>query len=119
MIDHSPSRSPFASDSRPPLPFAGSERVDRVISDLLADPTQLGRWRDRCDRLLAAEGAGHLVHDLPVRADGRTAALEITHPTHASNAQVPPRAISRFGVSQRCQPLALVFVNAAQLTVAS
>lgn len=79
MIDHPPSpspRSPFTSDSRPPLPFAGSERVDRVLSDLLADPNELVRWRDRCDRLLAAEGAGHLVHDLPVRADGRTAALE-------------------------------------------
>lgn len=28
------------------------------------------------DRLLSAEGAGHVVHDLPVRADGRAVALE-------------------------------------------
>lgn len=28
------------------------------------------------DRLLAAEGAGHIVHDLPTRADGRKVALE-------------------------------------------
>ncbi len=28
------------------------------------------------DRLLAAEGAGHIVHDLPLRADGRMVALE-------------------------------------------
>ncbi len=35
-----------------------------MLSDLLADPNELVRWRDRCDRLLAAEGAGHLVHDL-------------------------------------------------------
>jgi uncharacterized circularly permuted ATP-grasp superfamily protein/uncharacterized alpha-E superfamily protein len=28
------------------------------------------------DRLLAAEGAGHIVHDLPVRTDGRLVALE-------------------------------------------
>lgn len=28
------------------------------------------------DRLLAAEGAGHIVHDLPLRADGRFVALE-------------------------------------------
>jgi uncharacterized circularly permuted ATP-grasp superfamily protein/uncharacterized alpha-E superfamily protein len=28
------------------------------------------------DRLLAAEGAGHIVHDLPLRADGRSVALE-------------------------------------------
>ncbi len=27
------------------------------------------------DRLLAAEGAGHIVHDLPARADGRTVSL--------------------------------------------
>ncbi len=28
------------------------------------------------DRLLAAEGSGHIVHDLPLRADGRMVALE-------------------------------------------
>src|SRR5690606_22163788 len=28
------------------------------------------------DRLLEADGAGHLVHDLPVRSDGRSAAIE-------------------------------------------
>ena len=28
------------------------------------------------DRLLAAEGAGHIVHDLPLRSDGRMVALE-------------------------------------------
>ena len=34
-----------------------------------------GRQIDH-DRLLAAEGAGHIVHDLPLRADGRMVALE-------------------------------------------
>lgn len=72
----SATRTPSRSESRPTLPFPGTERVDRVLADILADPADLARWRDRCDRLLAAEGAGHLVHDLPVRADGRTAALE-------------------------------------------
>ena len=42
----------------------------------LVDPTQLEARQARTDRLLAAEGAGHLVHDLPVRADGRLATIE-------------------------------------------
>jgi uncharacterized circularly permuted ATP-grasp superfamily protein/uncharacterized alpha-E superfamily protein len=48
-------------------------RSESVIADLRADAARVDEWRDRADRLLAAEGAGHLVHDLPVRADGRTA----------------------------------------------
>ncbi len=42
----------------------------------LLDPSQLVARQARADRLLAAEGAGHLVHDLPVRADGRLATIE-------------------------------------------
>ena len=42
----------------------------------LLDPALLGDRQARADRLLAAEGAGHLVHDLPVRADGRLATVE-------------------------------------------
>lgn len=42
----------------------------------MADAADLAGRQARSDRLLAAEGAGHLVHDLPVRADGRSAALE-------------------------------------------
>lgn len=42
----------------------------------LVDPALLGDRQGRADRLLAAEGAGHLVHDLPVRADGRLATVE-------------------------------------------
>ena len=37
----------------------------------LTDPSQLVARQGRSDRLLAAEGAGHLVHDLPVRAAAR------------------------------------------------
>ena len=42
----------------------------------LLDPEKLLARQGRADRLLAAEGAGHLVHDLPVRADGRLATIE-------------------------------------------
>lgn len=39
------------------------------------DAGVIAEFQDRADRLLAAEGAGHLVHDLPVRGDGRSAAM--------------------------------------------
>lgn len=42
----------------------------------LLDPSRLAERQARADRLLEAEGAGHLVHDLPVRADGRAASIE-------------------------------------------
>lgn len=42
----------------------------------LLDPDRHGERQARADRLLEADGAGHLVHDLPVRSDGRAAALE-------------------------------------------
>ena len=42
----------------------------------LLDPSRLADRQARADRLLESDGAGHLVHDLPVRSDGRTAALE-------------------------------------------
>lgn len=45
---------------------------DTPLHGLLSDPARLSAWRERADRLLEAEGAGHLVHDLPVRADGRS-----------------------------------------------
>ncbi|WP_040495232.1 circularly permuted type 2 ATP-grasp protein [Ilumatobacter nonamiensis] len=42
------------------------------------DPTDLGelvRRQGAIDRLLMAEGAGHIVHDLPVRSDGRSVGI--------------------------------------------
>jgi uncharacterized circularly permuted ATP-grasp superfamily protein/uncharacterized alpha-E superfamily protein len=45
------------------------------LAELLLDPARLGERQARADRLLMADGAGHLVHDLPVRADGRSAAV--------------------------------------------
>jgi len=37
---------------------------------------ELRRRQALIDRLLATEGAGHVVHDLPLRSDGRTVSLE-------------------------------------------
>ncbi len=50
--------------------------ADAALAARLLDTDQLGARQVRADRLLAAEGAGHLVHDLPVRADGRAATVE-------------------------------------------
>lgn len=38
-------------------------------------PSTLAERQSTIDRLLMAEGAGHVVHDLPVRSDGRSVAL--------------------------------------------
>lgn len=47
-----------------------------ALMDRLLGPADLRARLLRADRLLAAEGAGHLVHDLPMRTDGRTATIE-------------------------------------------
>ena len=39
------------------------------------DPIELAVRQGAIDRLLMAEGAGHIVHDLPVRSDGRSVGL--------------------------------------------
>ncbi len=64
------SLTPVSSDRTPPL-----SPPDDLRRRLL-DPDLLWQRQSRADRLLAAEGAGHLVHDLPVRADGRLATIE-------------------------------------------
>lgn len=56
--------------------FDESSRWDSSWRSVLSDLPRLAEWSRRADRLLLAEGAGHLVHDLPVRADGRGAGLE-------------------------------------------
>lgn len=53
-----------------PLQPHGALRA--ALLDLRALPDR----QARADRLLEADGAGHLVHDLPVRSDGRSAAIE-------------------------------------------
>ncbi len=62
----------------------GSSTIDfgRADADWLmsfiAGLSDLGARQVDHDRLLAAEGAGHIVHDLPLRADGRMVALGVT-----------------------------------------
>ncbi len=46
------------------------------VRSLILDAGRLPDWQRRSDRLLHAEGAGHLVHGLPLRADGRAASIE-------------------------------------------
>jgi uncharacterized circularly permuted ATP-grasp superfamily protein/uncharacterized alpha-E superfamily protein len=55
---------------------AGPLMPDGDLQRRLLDPDLMGDRQLRADRLLAAEGAGYLVHDLPVRADGRLATIE-------------------------------------------
>ena len=55
--------------------FDESLTWDAGLRTALLDAGQLGAWQAQVDRLLVAEGAGHLVHDLPVRADGRVATI--------------------------------------------
>ncbi|MAT07160.1 MAG: hypothetical protein CL424_19180 [Acidimicrobiaceae bacterium] len=57
-------------------PGAASLAPTGELRRRLLDPDSLPARQARADRLLASEGAGHLVHDLPVRADGRVAAIE-------------------------------------------
>jgi uncharacterized circularly permuted ATP-grasp superfamily protein/uncharacterized alpha-E superfamily protein len=80
MTDHLDIGDDSAHDEpsgTPPSAMASSGGIDattlmRSIAQLADLPT---RQVDH-DRLLAAEGAGHIVHDLPLRADGRMVALE-------------------------------------------
>ncbi len=48
----------------------------RAFAEAIGALPDLGGRQLDADRLLAAEGAGHIVHDLPIRADGRMVALE-------------------------------------------
>lgn len=50
--------------------------ADATLGRRLTDPELLVDRQLRADRLLTSEGAGYLVHDLPVRADGRLATIE-------------------------------------------
>jgi uncharacterized circularly permuted ATP-grasp superfamily protein/uncharacterized alpha-E superfamily protein len=55
--------------------FDESLMWDAGLRTALLDAGLLSAWQAQVDRLLVAEGAGHLVHDLPVRADGRVATV--------------------------------------------
>lgn len=66
--------------SSPPAPGPSTIDFGRADADWLmsfiAGLSDLGTRQSDHDRLLAAEGAGHIVHDLPLRTDGRMVALE-------------------------------------------
>ncbi len=55
-------------------PYAPAPMVHELVAKITGRYDLVARQHE-ADRLLAAEGAGHIVHDLPVRADGRTVSL--------------------------------------------
>jgi uncharacterized circularly permuted ATP-grasp superfamily protein/uncharacterized alpha-E superfamily protein len=59
-----------------PVDERGRRIVAAALIDSIAGLADLSARQVDHDRLLAAEGAGHIVHDLPLRADGRMVALE-------------------------------------------
>jgi uncharacterized circularly permuted ATP-grasp superfamily protein/uncharacterized alpha-E superfamily protein len=65
-------------EARRPDPFGFDEstRWEPWMRSAFLDMARVSEWQHSADRLLAAEGAGHLVHDLPVRADGRGLGLQ-------------------------------------------
>jgi uncharacterized circularly permuted ATP-grasp superfamily protein/uncharacterized alpha-E superfamily protein len=54
----------------------GALQPEGALRRALLDPALLDARQAQADRLLEADGAGHLVHDLPVRGDGRAASFE-------------------------------------------
>lgn len=69
QIDTDPGTPPSAMFSQGGIDAA-------ALMDAIAGLPDLVTRQTDHDRLLAAEGAGHIVHDLPLRADGRMVALE-------------------------------------------
>ncbi|HSP27170.1 MAG TPA: hypothetical protein VLN74_01390, partial [Ilumatobacteraceae bacterium] len=69
---------PIDIDAGTPLSALASQGSQSAaeLMDAIAGLADLGSRQVDHDRLLAAEGAGHIVHDLPLRADGRMVALE-------------------------------------------
>ncbi len=69
---------PIDDDAGTPLSAMASQggRGAAALMDSIAGLADLRTRQVDHDRLLAAEGAGHIVHDLPLRADGRMVALE-------------------------------------------
>ena len=59
------------SDAEQGGPYAPAPMVHDLVAKITGRYDLVARQHE-ADRLLAAEGAGHIVHDLPVRADGRT-----------------------------------------------
>ena len=69
--------APIAYDGGPArLSALGRSGDVREFAAAIGDMVDLFARQIDADRLLAAEGAGHIVHDLPIRTDGRMVALE-------------------------------------------
>lgn len=62
--------------SHPAPPVTGVLEPAGALRDALVDAGRAEDRQRRADRILETEGAGHLVHDLPVRGDGRVASFE-------------------------------------------
>ncbi len=72
MTDHNGPRT-----GTPPSATASLGGIDAFsLMDSIASLADLPTRQLDHDRLLAAEGSGHIVHDLPLRADGRMVLLE-------------------------------------------
>jgi len=80
MTDHLDLPSDSQQSARsgtPPSAMSSEGGLDAVaVMQSIAGLADLNARQVDHDRLLAAEGAGHIVHDLPLRADGRMVALE-------------------------------------------
>lgn len=76
MTDHLDADLDNESGTPPSAMFSLGGLDASALMDSIAGLADLNLRQIDHDRLLAAEGAGHIVHDLPLRADGRMVALE-------------------------------------------
>lgn len=94
--------------------FGGIVGVPADLVWQLTDQVALPDRQARVDRLLAAEGAGHLVHDLPVRAGGRSSGVESRPWRLDSIPVVLPSATFRWlslAVAERMEAIELVLAD--------
>lgn len=76
-LDTDPGSGRHLQGSTTPSARTSAGSLDAAaLMDSIAGLADLSLRQVDHDRLLAAEGAGHIVHDLPLRADGRMVALE-------------------------------------------
>ena len=76
MIESTDSDAHTVSGTPPSATFSSGGLDAAALMESIAGLADLGTRQIDHDRLLAAEGSGHIVHDLPLRSDGRMVALE-------------------------------------------
>ena len=76
MTDHLDTDLDIEAGTPPSAMFSRGGLDATALMDSIAGFADINTRQVDHDRLLAAEGAGHIVHDLPLRADGRKVALE-------------------------------------------